>query len=381
MIYYLHELILEWIQGTSLEDPLSGVRVFRYISVRGIGAAITALVFCWVLGPRVIAWLKDLKFRQFYDDKSQQAGGVVRVTDKKGTPTMGGILIVLSMDLAVILWAQLNTMILLCLLSLIVLSALGFYDDYVKITRQDGEGVASKVKLWVQLILGCSVAGYLWYVPETRPLIEDLMIPFIKTPVLQGVALVGFGITLLAIMGSSNAVNLTDGLDGLAIGCTIIVTGVFVALTYIAGNIKWATYLQVPYVPGAAELTVFCAAMLGASVGFLWYNCHPAQVFMGDTGSLALGGALGIMAVLIHQPLILVIAGGVFVMEAVSVIMQVSYFKYHKRRTGVGKRIFLRTPVHHHFEQLGWQETQVVTRFYILTGLFACLALLTLKIR
>jgi phospho-N-acetylmuramoyl-pentapeptide-transferase len=381
MIYYLHELILEWIQGTSLEDPLSGVRVFRYISVRGIGAAITALVFCWVLGPRVIAWLKDLKFRQFYDDKSQQAGGVVRVTDKKGTPTMGGILIVLSMDLAVILWAQLNAMILLCLLSLIVLSALGFYDDYVKITRQDGEGVASKVKLWVQLILGCSVAGYLWYVPETRPLIEDLMIPFIKTPVLQGVALVGFGITLLAIMGSSNAVNLTDGLDGLAIGCTIIVTGVFVALTYIAGNIKWATYLQVPYVPGAAELTVFCAAMLGASVGFLWYNCHPAQVFMGDTGSLALGGALGIMAVLIHQPLILVIAGGVFVMEAVSVIMQVSYFKYHKRRTGVGKRIFLRTPIHHHFEQLGWQETQVVTRFYILTGLFACLALLTLKIR
>lgn len=381
MIYYLHELILEWIQGTSLEDPLSGVRVFRYISVRGIGAAITALVFCWVLGPRVITWLKDLKFRQFYDDKSQQAGGVVRVTDKKGTPTMGGILIVLSMDLAVILWAQLNAMILLCLLSLIVLSALGFYDDYVKITRQDGEGVASKVKLWVQLILGCSVAGYLWYVPETRPLIEDLMIPFIKTPVLQGVALVGFGITLLAIMGSSNAVNLTDGLDGLAIGCTIIVTGVFVALTYIAGNIKWATYLQVPYVPGAAELTVFCAAMLGASVGFLWYNCHPAQVFMGDTGSLALGGALGIMAVLIHQPLILVIAGGVFVMEAVSVIMQVSYFKYHKRRTGVGKRIFLRTPIHHHFEQLGWQETQVVTRFYILTGLFACLALLTLKIR
>jgi len=381
MIYYLHELILEWIQGTSWEDPLSGVRVFRYISVRSIGAAITALVFCWVLGPRVIAWLKDLKFRQYYDDKAQQSGGIVRVTDKRGTPTMGGVLIVLAMDLAVILWAQLNAMILLCLLSLIILSALGFYDDYVKVTRQDGEGVKSNVKLWVQLILGFAVAGYLWFVPETRPLIEDLMVPFIKTPVLQGVALVGFGITLLAIMGSSNAVNLTDGLDGLAIGCTIIVTGVFVALTYIAGNIKWATYLQVPYVPGAAELTVFCAAMLGASVGFLWYNCHPAQVFMGDTGSLALGGAFGIMAVLIHQPLILVIAGGVFVMEAVSVIMQVSYFKYHKRRSGVGKRIFLKTPIHHHFEELGWKETQVVTRFYILTGLFACLALLTLKIR
>jgi len=381
VIYYLHQFILDWAQGTSWEDTLSPLRVFRYISVRSIGAAITALVFSWVLGPWVIRWLKDLKFRQFYADKSEQAGGTVRVTDKRGTPTMGGILIVLSMDLAVILWAQLNALILLCLLSLVVLSALGFYDDYLKVTKQDGEGVKSKVKLWVQLALGCSVAGYLYFVPATRPLIEDLMVPFFKTPVLEGVAVVGFVLTILTITGSSNAVNLTDGLDGLAIGCTIIVTAVFVAFTYIAGNIKWATYLQVPYVPGAAELTVFCAAMLGASVGFLWYNCHPAQVFMGDTGSLALGGALGIMAVLIHQPLILVIAGGVFVAEAISVMLQVGYFKYHKRRTGVGKRIFLRAPLHHHFEQLGWMETKVVTRFYILSGLFASLALLTLKIR
>jgi phospho-N-acetylmuramoyl-pentapeptide-transferase len=381
VIYYLHEFILEWAAGTVWEDTLSPLRVFRYISVRSIGAAITALVFSWVFGPMVIRWLKDLKFRQYYADKSEQAGGTVRVTDKRGTPTMGGILIVLSMDLAVILWAQLNSFILLCLLSLIVLSALGFYDDYLKVTKQDGEGVKSKVKLWVQLGLGGIVAGYLWLVPATRPLVEDIMVPFFKAPVLEGAALIGFGLTLTAIMGSSNAVNLTDGLDGLAIGCTIIVTSVFVALTYIAGNIKWATYLQVPFVPGASELTVFCAAMLGASVGFLWYNCHPAQVFMGDTGSLALGGALGIMAVLIHQPLILVIAGGVFVAEALSVMLQVSYFKYHKRRTGVGKRIFLRAPIHHHFEQLGWNETQVVTRFYILTGLFASLALLTLKIR
>ena len=381
MIYYLHEFILEWAAGTAWEDTLSPVRVFRYISVRSIGAAITALVFSWVFGPMVIRWLKDLKFRQYYADKSEQAGGTVRVTDKRGTPTMGGVLIVLSMDLAVILWAQLNALILLCLLSLIVLSALGFYDDYLKVTKQDGEGVKSKVKLWVQLTLGSAVAGYLWLIPETRPLVEDIMVPFFKAPVLEGAALIGFGLTLTAIMGSSNAVNLTDGLDGLAIGCTIIVTSVFVALTYIAGNIKWATYLQVPYVPGASELTVFCAAMLGASVGFLWYNCHPAQVFMGDTGSLALGGALGIMSVLIHQPLILVIAGGVFVAEALSVMLQVSYFKYHKRKTGVGKRIFLRAPIHHHFEQLGWKETQVVTRFYILTGLFASLALLTLKIR
>lgn len=303
------------------------------------------------------------------------------MTDKKGTPTMGGVLIVLAMDFSVIIWAQWNAMILLCLLSLVVLSALGFYDDYLKVTRQDAEGVKSKVKLWVQLMLGCSVALYLYFVPSTRPLIDEIMIPFFKEPLLTHASVLGMGLTLLAIMGSSNAVNLTDGLDGLAIGCTVIVTGVFIVLTYIAGNANWSSYLQVPHVPGASELTVFCAAMMGACVGFLWFNCHPAQVFMGDTGSLALGGVLGIMAVLIYQPLILMIAGGVFVLEALSVMLQVSYFKYHKRRTGVGKRILLRAPLHHHFEQLGWHENQVVMRFYILAGLFASLALLTLKIR
>lgn len=381
MIYYLHEWILQWSQGTAWEDILSPVRVFRYLSVRSIGAVITALAFSLLMGPRIITWLKDLKFRQFYADKSEQAGGMVRVTDKKGTPTMGGVLIVLAMDFSVIIWAQWNAMILLCLLSLVVLSALGFYDDYLKVTRQDAEGVKSKVKLWVQLMLGCSVALYLYFVPSTRPLIDEIMIPFFKEPLLTHASVLGMGLTLLAIMGSSNAVNLTDGLDGLAIGCTVIVTGVFIVLTYIAGNANWSSYLQVPHVPGASELTVFCAAMMGACVGFLWFNCHPAQVFMGDTGSLALGGVLGIMAVLIHQPLILMIAGGVFVLEALSVMLQVSYFKYHKRRTGVGKRILLRAPLHHHFEQLGWHENQVVMRFYILAGLFASLALLTLKIR
>ena len=180
-------------------------------------------------------------------------------------------------------------MILLCLLSLIVLSALGFYDDYLKVTRQDADGIQSKDKLWVQLILGASVAIYL-LVPSTRPLIDEIMVPFFKEPMLVNTPLIGMGLTLLAIMGSSNAVNLTDGLDGLAIGCTLIVTGVFIALTYIAGNVNWSDYLQVPYVSGASELTVFCSAMMGACVGFLWFNCHPAQVFMGNTGSLALGG-------------------------------------------------------------------------------------------
>ena len=290
MIYYLHEWILQWSQGTTWEDALSPIRVFRYISVRSIGAVITAMAFSLILGPRIIAWLKDLKFRQFYADKSEQAGGMVRVTDKKGTPTMGGVMIVCAMDFAVLLWAQWNAMILLCLLSLIVLSALGFYDDYLKVTRQDADGIQSKVKLWVQLILGASVAIYLFLVPSTRPLIDEIMVPFFKEPMLVNAPLIGMGLTLLAIMGSSNAVNLTDGLDGLAIGCTLIVTGVFIALTYIAGNVNWSDYLQVPYVSGASELTVFCSAMMGACVGFLWFNCHPAQVFMGDTGSLALGG-------------------------------------------------------------------------------------------
>ncbi|HWY75513.1 MAG TPA: phospho-N-acetylmuramoyl-pentapeptide-transferase, partial [Verrucomicrobiae bacterium] len=191
----------------------------------------------------------------------------------------------------------------------------------------------------------------------------------------------GLALTMLTIVGSSNAVNLTDGLDGLAIGCTLIVSFVFLILTYLAGNVKTAAYLQIPYVSGAGELTVFCASLIGAGLGFLWFNCHPAQVFMGDTGSLALGGALGIMAVLIHQPLVLIIAGGVFVMEAMSVILQTGYFKYTRRRFGTGRRLFLMAPIHHHFEKKDWHESQVVMRFYILCVLCAVLALSSLKIR
>jgi phospho-N-acetylmuramoyl-pentapeptide-transferase len=206
------------------------------------------------------------------------------------------------------------------------------------------------------------------------------MLPFCKYPYEVG-AVVGVLIVLLAVVGSSNAVNLTDGLDGLAIGCTLIVAFVFLVITYLAGNIKAAEYLEIPYVSGAGELTVFCAALVGAGLGFLWYNCHPAQVFMGDTGSLALGGAFGLMAVLVHQPFILVIAGGVFVMEAVSVMLQVGWFQFTKARSGAGRRIFLMAPLHHHFEKMGWYESQVVMRFYILCVLFAVVALATLKLR
>jgi phospho-N-acetylmuramoyl-pentapeptide-transferase len=242
-------------------------------------------------------------------------------------------------------------------------------------------GTRSSVKLAVQTLLAVFTALYLLRTPSNSKLITEIMVPFYKYPILTGATFVGLLITILTIVGFSNAVNLTDGLDGLAIGCTLIVSLVFVVLTYLAGNMKAAAYLQIPYVDGAGELTVFCSAMIGAGLGFLWFNCHPAQMFMGDTGSLALGGALALMAILIHQPLILVIAGGVFVMEAGSVVLQTSWFRYTRKRYGAGRRIFLMAPIHHHFEKKGWYESQVVMRFYILCVLCAVVALSTLKIR
>jgi phospho-N-acetylmuramoyl-pentapeptide-transferase len=382
MFFYLSQYLRMRAEGTEWAEFLSPLRVFNYITFRSAGAAVTALLFSWMMGPSVIAWLKRLKFGQDYVDKAEEAGGLsARVLSKKGTPTMGGILIVVVMDLSGLLWAQWNELIVLTLLSLIVLAGLGFYDDYAKITKQNNLGTTSLIKLGVQTLLAGFIGVYLWLVPDTSKLITELNLPFYKYPIASGAVWLGILITIIAIVGSSNAVNLTDGLDGLAIGCTIIVTIVFIILTYIAGNVNLANYLQVPYVAGAGELTVFCSAMFGASLGFLWFNCHPAQVFMGDTGSLALGGALGIMAVLIHQPFILPIAGGVFVAEACSVMLQRGWFKYTKRTRGVGQRIFLMAPLHHHFEKKGWYESQVVTRFYILCILCAVVALATLKLR
>jgi phospho-N-acetylmuramoyl-pentapeptide-transferase len=384
MFYYLSEYILKLAMKSSWEHSVSFLRLFHYITFRSAGAAITALLLSWFFGPKIIAWLKRLKFGQQYADKAEEAGGAMgRVISKKGTPTMGGILVITVMDLTALLWAQWNTLVQLTLLSVIVLAGLGFYDDYAKIMQQSNKGTAAKVKLWVQFGLAIFIAIYLWRLPTTGRLIEEVMVPFMKKPVLFGTigSIVGIVLTTFTIVGSSNAVNLTDGLDGLAIGCTLIVSFVFLVLTYLAGNFRTAEYLQIPYVPGAGELTVFCAAMIGAGLGFLWFNCHPAQVFMGDTGSLALGGALGIVAVLIHQPLVLVLAGGVFVAEALSVMLQTGYFKYTRKRYGQGRRIFLMAPLHHHYEKKGWHESQVVTRFYILGILCGVVALSTLKIR
>jgi phospho-N-acetylmuramoyl-pentapeptide-transferase len=394
MFYLLSQKLLDWSAGTRWADRLSFLRLFHYITFRGAGAAITALLLSWWLGPKVITWLKQLKFGQDYVDKAEEGGGLgARVLSKKGTPTMGGILIIVVLNFTTLFWAAWNPLIELTLLSVLVLTGLGFYDDYAKITQQTGGGTKPQVKLWVQVILALFVAFYLWNLPmhsflkvqehkTATPfnLVSTLMLPFYKYPIAIG-AVLGIILTALTIVGSSNAVNLTDGLDGLAIGCTLIVSTVFLVLTYLAGNVKAAEYLGIPFVPGAGELTVFCAAMMGAGLGFLWFNCHPAQVFMGDTGSLALGGALGLIAVLIHQPLVLVIAGGVFVMEAVSVILQRGWFRYTKKKYGTGRRIFLMAPIHHHFEKKGWYESQVVMRFYILCVLFAVVALSTLKIR
>jgi phospho-N-acetylmuramoyl-pentapeptide-transferase len=382
MLYYMSQKLLEWSTGTIWAEHLSSLRLFRYITFRSAGAALTALALSWWLGGRTILWLKRLKFGQEYSDKAESGGSLVaRLLSKKGTPTMGGIMIVLALNVTTLLWAQWNTLVELALLSVVVLTALGFYDDYAKIIQQSSAGTRSAVKLWVQGALGLFTGLYLWSVPSTSKMVTEIMIPFYKYPVITGAGIAGIILIMMTIIGSSNAVNLTDGLDGLAIGCTIIVSFVLVVLTYVAGNAKTASYLQIPYVAGAGELTVFCAAMIGAGLGFLWFNCHPAQVFMGDTGSLALGGALGMIAVLIHQPLMLLIAGGVFVMEASSVILQTSWFRYTKRRYGVGRRLFLMAPIHHHFEKKGWYESQVVMRFYILGILFAVVALSTLKVR
>jgi phospho-N-acetylmuramoyl-pentapeptide-transferase len=394
MLYYLSQKLLEWSAGTPWADRLSALRLFRYITVRSAGAAITALILSWWLGPKIIRWLKQLKFGQDYTDKAEEAGGLgARVLSKKGTPTMGGILIIAVLVFSTMLWTQWNAQVELTLLSVLVLSGLGFYDDYAKIVQQSGGGTPPRVKLVAQIALGLFVGIYLWKLPATSQLrlpehhgvivsnlVTVLMVPFYKWPIQVGVA-IGLLTVLLAIVGSSNAVNLTDGLDGLAIGCTLITGFVFLFFTYLAGNVKAAGYLQIPYVNGAGELTVFCSALIGAGLGFLWFNCHPACVFMGDTGSLPLGGAFGIIAVLIHQPFVLVIAGGVFVMEAVSVILQTGWFRFTRKRYGVGRRIFLMAPLHHHFEKKGWYESQVVMRFYILCVLCAMVALATLKLR
>jgi phospho-N-acetylmuramoyl-pentapeptide-transferase len=369
--------------------PFAPWSLFRYVTFRAGGALLTALLLSWCLGPRIIHWLRELKFRQDYQPKDVKGAtdATAQAADlaKRGTPTMGGVLIVLSVDLSILLWARWNPLVILVLVTFVIFSGLGLYDDWMKVSKQTAAGVTSRLKLLVQWGVAGGVVAYLWGLPQGRELVTELNLPFVaaKAAYLTGAAaaIAAVTVSVLTIVGSSNAVNLTDGMDGLATGCMIICTAVFLVLTYVSGHAKLARELLMPAVPGAGELAVVCGALLGAGLGFLWFNAHPAEVFMGDTGSLALGGALGVMAVCIHQPFTLVLAGGVFVAEALSVILQVGWFKYTRRRTGQGRRIFLMSPLHHHFRKKGWAEAKIVTRFYIAAILCGVLALSTLKIR
>lgn len=376
MLYYLSELS-DWAakQGIS-NDLLKALNVFSYITFRAICAGITAFLISVVFGNFVIRKLISLKFGQ----PIRTAAEVHKLHElhgsKKGTPTMGGILLIGSIVISTLLWAKPeNPFVWLVLFSAVFLGGIGFYDDWLKVTKKSSNGISSRLKFVLQCLLAGIFTLFFLTNPKLSAMAQQLFVPFFKEPLVLGMGVLTFIFYLLVIVGTSNAVNLTDGLDGLATGCTATVAATYAVLVYVAGNIKTATYLQVPFVPYAGELAVLCVALLGACLGFLWWNAHPARVFMGDTGSLAIGGMLGAVAICCKQELLLVIVGGVFVMEAMSVILQVASFKT------TGRRIFKMSPIHHHFELSGWKENTVIVRFWILSVLFALLGLATLKLR
>ncbi len=366
MLYYLSEL-------TEVFSPL---RVFQYTTFRAVFAAITSMLICILLGPWVIRKLAGLKMGQPIRGEDDLRSLAKAHGDKQGCPTMGGVLIILAVACAVLLWAIPHSkMVLLSLTTMVWLGCVGFLDDYSKVRTRNSRGVRARTKLLYQVGLGIFLGGFLILDPELGKTTRQLMVPFVKEPLVSDMGWWALVLIVVVIVGTSNAVNLTDGLDGLAIGCTLTVALAYAVMTFVAGHAGLAGYLQVPHVSGASELTVVCAALIGASLGFLWFNCHPAQVFMGDTGSLAIGGLIGAVAVMIKQELVLVIVGGIFVLEAVSVILQVASYKLR------GKRVFEMAPIHHHFELRGWSETQITTRFWVLSVVFALLGLATLKLR
>ena len=366
MLYYLH-MISDWI---------SVFRVFRYITVRSVAGAGTAFLLILFLGPWVIEKLRRLNIGQ-YERKEEAPPLYVLHGRKEGTPTMGGLLIIASILISTFLWAiPTNPLVWLVLATLCWMGLIGFWDDYTKVSRKRSKGLSARMKLLLEVIWVIIVMVVLLLLPETKGKVCQLVVPSMKEPLVADMGVVfAFLFLSLVIIGACNAVNLTDGLDGLAIGCSASVGFSYFVMAYVAGHATFASYLNVVYIRGSGELAVFCGCLLGACLGFLWYNCHPAKVFMGDTGSLAIGGAIGMVAVLIKQELTLVIVGGVFVMEALSVILQVLSFKIR------GKRIFAMAPIHHHFEMKQWSETQVTVRFWVLSIIFALLGLLTLKIR
>jgi len=371
MLYYLTHFVdcLGWFRGARV------LNVFQYISFRALGAGLTAFLVCVFFGEMVIRGLVSLKLGQ----PIRSAEEVHRLNElhgsKKGTPTMGGILLIGAVLVSVFLWARPdNPFVWLALVTMVVLGGLGFYDDWLKIRKKNSIGISSRLKFLVQCLLAAGITAYFLLTPSLTKQAQELYLPFMKGPVLN-LGLWTYLFYLLIIVGSSNAVNLTDGLDGLAAGCTVMTGICFGVFTYLAGNYKAATYLQIPYYYFSGELAVVSLALAGASLGFLWWNCHPAKVFMGDTGSLAIGGLLGILAICCKQELLLAVVGGVFVAEALSVILQVASFKL------TGKRIFKMSPLHHHFELSGWKESTVTVRFWIMGIILGFLGLATLKLR
>jgi phospho-N-acetylmuramoyl-pentapeptide-transferase len=379
--------LLYWLLYVKLYPFFRPFRVFHYLTVRTAFASLTALLIALFIGPWVIQKLREFQIGQYVREDGPQSH-----LKKTGTPTMGGILIVIAILLPTILWSDpANPFVWVAVFATLAFGAIGFADDYIKVVKRRSLGLTARAKLLWQSLAGAAVAIALVMLQQFRVFSTRLTVPFLKQwrpdlqwhgwptslPYLALLAFVPFVIWVVVfLMATTNSVNLTDGLDGLAIGCTIIAAGALTVLTYVSGNVVFADYLELQHMPRVAEVTVFCGSMVGASIGFLWYNAHPAEIFMGDVGSLALGGAIGTVAIIIRQELLLPFIGGIFVLETLSVILQVGSFKLRN-----GKRIFKMAPLHHHFEQLGWSESKVIARFWIGALVFALFALTTLKLR
>ncbi|MEO6120397.1 MAG: phospho-N-acetylmuramoyl-pentapeptide-transferase [Terriglobales bacterium] len=377
--------MLYWLLYEQLFQYFSPFRIFRYLTFRTAFASLTALFLALIVGPYVIRKLREFQIGQYIREEGPQAH-----QKKAGTPTMGGVMIVISIIIPTLLWADLsNKFIWIAVGATLAFGGIGFADDYLKVVHKRNLGLTARSKLTLQFLFAMVIAIILVMLQANGEYSTHLVVPFFKkfrpdliitslthNPYTWLLAFTPFiGLVALVIVGSSNAVNLTDGLDGLAIGCTVIAAAALTVLTYVSGHAVFADYLELPRIPQVAELSIFCGTMVGASIGFLWYNAHPAEIFMGDVGSLALGGAIGTVAVIIKQELLLPFIGGVFVLEALSVIIQVGSYKMRK------KRVFKMAPLHHHFELLGWSESKVIVRFWIASLIFALFALTTLKLR
>jgi phospho-N-acetylmuramoyl-pentapeptide-transferase len=358
-----------------------GFGIFRYITFRAGAAAITALIISFWLGPKIIRKLRDYQIGESVKREAPKTH-----LAKAGTPTMGGMIVLLSIIIPALLWTDLkNAYIVLILFVTVTLGAVGFLDDFLKVVRKKPKGLIGKYKIAGQVFVGLVVGSVIYFFPQwidqtLVPFKSSTTVPFMKN-LEWDLGVFYIPVVIFIITATSNAVNLTDGLDGLAIGTVGIVCMTLAIITYVSGNAVWSQYLTIPFLRGNGELAIYCAAISGAALGFLWFNSHPAQVFMGDTGSLALGGIIGAMCVLIKKELLLPTLGGIFLMETISVIIQRMYFKYTKKRYGEGRRVFKMAPIHHHFEMLGWPESKIVTRFYIIAILLMILSLATFKVR